>query len=218
MPEPIEVTTASFHVFAVTTAGPAYVWILPDNDGPDEDNPLAGDTVQVTSDGWVDLDFSDAGLTFEANEKFYVVALHAFESSFSFSMDQTTPLSFRGWEYTGGLAPDRDREVSDVMFKVYADAGTGIDEEIIPKTFYVDQNYPNPFNAMTNINFAIDNESDVRIGIYNVVGQLVNDLSGHFKAGQNSVSWNASDVASGVYFYKISVGDNVETKKMVLLK
>ncbi len=219
MPEPVEITTASFNVFSVTTAGPAYVWILPDNgSGPDEENPLAGDTVQVIATGWVNLDFSWAGLTFDANEKFYLVVLHALESTFAFSMDQTSPLSYRGWEYTGGLAPDRDRGVSDVMFKVFANPGTGIDDEIIPVGFSLDQNYPNPFNAMTNINFALERESDVRIGVYNVVGQLVNDLSGHFRAGENSVSWNASDVASGVYFYRVSVGDNAETRKMVLLK
>jgi hypothetical protein len=218
MPEAIEVTSASFNVFAVSSQGPAYVWILPDDDGPDEDNPLAGDTVNVTSDGWYDLDFSDAGLTFAPNEKFYVVAIHAYQNTFSFAMDQSTPLSYRGWEYTGGLAPDRDRGVSDVMFKVYADATTGIDDEYLPKSFSVSQNYPNPFNARTNISFSIERESDVSIGIYNIAGQMVTDLSGHYRAGDHVVTWDASDVASGVYFYRVVSNDNSQSRKMVLLK
>jgi len=220
IPEAIVLNSASFHVFAVTTAGPAYFWILPDVGGhPDEDNPLAGDTLQVTADGWYDVDFSWANLNFAANEKFYLVAIHAFENTFQFSMDQTAPLSFRGWEYTGGLAPDRDREVSDVMFKISADVSTGVvDNNVVPKSFSVAQNYPNPFNAMTNISFVIDHESDVNISIYNVVGQMVTDLSGHFQAGNNIVTWDASKNASGVYFYRVNIGDKSETLKMVLLK
>lgn len=219
VPQAIEVTSASFNVFGVTTSGPAYIWFLPDVDGqPDEDNPLAGDTVTVNSTGWVNVDFSSAGLNFAANEKFYLVVLHAFQNTFSFSMDQTSPLSYRGWEYTGGLAPDRDREVSDVMFKVMANASTGIDDNPVPRAFSVSQNYPNPFNARTNINFSIDRESDVNIGIYNIAGQLVADLSNHFRAGENIITWDASDVASGVYFYRIATADNSETRKMVLLK
>jgi len=221
VPSAIEVTSASFNIFAVTTAGPAYIWFLADNNGqPDDDNPIAGDTVQVgTSDtGWKTIDFSWADLTFAPNEKFYLVVLHAYENTFQFSMDQTAPLSNRGWEYTGGLAPDRDREVSDVMFQISADEATGIVETIMPKTFSVDQNYPNPFNAMTNIRFAVDRDSDVKIGIYNIVGQMVADFSGHFRAGENIITWDASDVASGVYFYRIESGNSLEMRKMVLLK
>ncbi len=221
MPEAIEVTSASFNVNSVSTAGPAYVWILPD-DGtgqPDEANPLAADTVTVYNTGWIDIDFSWAGLTFEPNEKFFVVAIHANQSTFWFGMDNDPPLSYRGWEYTGGLAPDRNREVSDIMIKVMANAATGIDDyEISPKSFSISQNYPNPFNARTNISFSIDRESDVSIGIYNVAGQRVADLSDHFKAGENLVTWDAFDIATGIYFYRIEYNNAVETRKMVLLK
>jgi len=219
IPEPIVLNTGSFNVYAVTTAGPAYVWVLPDVDGhPDETNPLAGDTVNVTSDGWYDIDFSSFNLSFAANEKFYLVALHAYESTFQFSMDQTAPLSYRGWEYTGGLAPDRDREVSDVMFKISADVSTGVVDDVIPTSFTVSQNYPNPFNANTNISFNLDRDSDVNIGIYNVIGQKVADFSGRYSTGENMVTWDASSAASGVYFYRVEAGDHSETMKMVLLK
>ena len=218
IPEAIELTSGSFHVFSVSLQGPAYIWILPDSDGPDESNPLAVDTVMVAEDGWVDIDFSSAGLTFGAREKFYMVVIHAFPGTFTFSMDRSIPLSYRGWEYHGGFAPDRDREISEVMFKIYANASTAVENDIIPESFGVAQNYPNPFNANTNINFTINNESEVRVDIYNAIGQLVDEFSGHFQAGENSITWNGSDFASGVYFYKISVDDNAETRKMTLIK
>jgi len=123
VPETLRVTRASINVVA-SVNGPAYVWFLPD-DGtgmPDQDNILAADTADITTSGWVDFDFSWAtNLYFAPNAKFWLVAVHAFMNTFAFSMDQTVPLSYRGWEYTGGLAPDRDRGISDIMFKIFAD-------------------------------------------------------------------------------------------------
>lgn len=222
LPEGVRMTIAYFNVFTFTSSGPAYIWVLPDdgNGHPDEANPLAGDTITITSDGWKTIDFTNDSLSFAPNDKFWIVAIHAFQSTFAFGMDQTIPLSNRGWEYTGGLAPDRDRALSDVMIKFDGEISTsGVeDDNLAPTTFSLAQNYPNPFNAKTNIAFTMENESDVTIGIFNLMGQKVADLSGHFGAGDNMVSWDASDVASGVYFYRLSVGDNSETMKMVLLK
>jgi hypothetical protein len=225
VPEPIKVTHGSFNVEAVTADGPAYIWIMPDSSGhPYESNILAGDTVQITSDmggSWVDVDFSWADLEFAANAKFYLVVLHALQNTFSFAMDNSVPLSNRGWEYTGGLAPDRDRGSSDIMFKVMADTisgAQGVDEGALPKTFSLAQNYPNPFNAQTSIRFSLTKESDVRFDIYNIAGQRIDAIFGHYGAGSNSLIWDASAVASGVYFYKMSVGDISQTRRMVLVK
>jgi len=222
LPEGVHITTAYFNIFSFTATGPAYIWILPD-DGtghPDEANPLAGDTLTITSDGWKTVDFSNANVNIAAYDKFWIVEIHAIQSTFAFGMDQSIPLSYRGWEYTGGLAPDRDRELSDIMIKFDGEASAlGVDDEnITPSVFSLSQNYPNPFNARTNIAFTIDRESDVSIAIYNITGQKVTDLSGHFEAGKNMVKWDASEVASGVYFYRVSTDDKTETRKMMLLK
>jgi hypothetical protein len=89
----------------------------------------------------------------------------------------------------------------------------------IPKEFSVSQNFPNPFNARTKINFALPEAANVNIAIYNIAGQLVSNMDlGYMPAGNQSVNWNASDVASGVYFYKVSAGDHSKTLKMTLLK
>lgn len=90
----------------------------------------------------------------------------------------------------------------------------------IPTEFSVSQNFPNPFNAKTSINFALPTAADnATINIYNVAGQLVHTFDlGHVAAGYQTVVWDASDVASGIYFYKVSAGDFTKTLKMTLLK
>jgi hypothetical protein len=91
-------------------------------------------------------------------------------------------------------------------------------EAPLPTAFAVEQNYPNPFNARTQIGVALPEASDVNVDIYSVTGQLVETISGHYEAGNHSITWDASDVSSGVYFYKVTAGDFSQTMKMTLLK
>jgi flagellar hook assembly protein FlgD len=83
---------------------------------------------------------------------------------------------------------------------------------------------PNPFNPNTVIMFAIPKPGEVRIEVFNVLGQKVKTLANEFsKAGYKRVEWdgtddNGSSVASGVYLYRMTAGDFSETKKMLLLK
>ena len=81
------------------------------------------------------------------------------------------------------------------------------------------QNYPNPFNPVTKINYAIPVDSDVSLILYNLRGHEVARLVDSKRiAGNHSISWNASNVASGIYFYRLKAGDFVQTRKMVLSK
>ncbi len=89
----------------------------------------------------------------------------------------------------------------------------------VPSKFALMQNYPNPFNPSTTIKFAIPKEGYVEMKLYDILGKEVAVLvSDPFRAGIYSVEFDASRLASGVYFYKITVGDFTDTKKMVLLK
>jgi hypothetical protein len=88
----------------------------------------------------------------------------------------------------------------------------------LPTAFAVNGNYPNPFNAKTMINFALPTASDVKVQIYSITGQLVESISGQYEAGNHSITWDASNVSSGVYFYKVSAGSFNQTMKMTLLK
>jgi lysophospholipase L1-like esterase len=98
--------------------------------------------------------------------------------------------------------------------------------ESAPTAFMLEQNYPNPFNPTTMLRFALPEASDVRLIIYNVLGQVVKTFAdGTQEAGYHEVEWNASNVASGLYFYRIdatSVSNPSErfsqTRKMILIK
>ena len=94
----------------------------------------------------------------------------------------------------------------------------------IVKSFQLSQNYPNPFNPSTIIQYSIPRESQVRIDVYNVIGQRITTLINSMqKSGNYEVTWDASALASGVYFYSIKASDNTgknyfAVKKMMLLK
>lgn len=85
-------------------------------------------------------------------------------------------------------------------------------------------NYPNPFNPSTNISFSLPVATEVTIEIYNLLGQkIVTLVKADYEAGEHIVQWNGRDaggsvVASGIYFYRLTTGDFVEAKKMLLLK
>lgn len=89
----------------------------------------------------------------------------------------------------------------------------------LPVTFELAQNYPNPFNPQTTINYQLPKDVFVTVKIYDMLGRevamLVNQSQ---KAGYYSVVWNASQVSSGIYFYKMNAGDFSSIKKMVVLK
>jgi hypothetical protein len=89
---------------------------------------------------------------------------------------------------------------------------------VIPSDYSLSQNYPNPFNPVTTIELALPTASDWTIAIFNVSGQKVAEYSGHNEAGIVTVNWDASNLASGLYFYKSNAGNFSATKKMVLLK
>jgi hypothetical protein len=99
-------------------------------------------------------------------------------------------------------------EIADIAYKV-----------VVPVSYSLSQNHPNPFNPVTEIRFSIPVASSVRLDIFNVSGQRVTTLvNRHLEAGDHSVSWDGSNVASGVYLYRMEADGFVETRKMVLLK
>ncbi len=88
-----------------------------------------------------------------------------------------------------------------------------------PRDFELMGNYPNPFIPATQIRFYLPEASNVRIEIYNVLGQRIARLLDEMTdAGEHVVEWDGSAAASGVYFYRFQVGGHVETQKMLLLK
>jgi hypothetical protein len=88
-----------------------------------------------------------------------------------------------------------------------------------PLTFTLKQNYPNPFNSSTNISFNIPYKSFVSLKIYDRLGREVATLcSEEIPAGYYTRKWNAANVSSGIYFYRLQTGTFTETKKLILLR
>jgi Secretion system C-terminal sorting domain len=89
----------------------------------------------------------------------------------------------------------------------------------VANTFKLSQNYPNPFNPTTTINFNLAKASDVKLTVYNMLGQKVMTLvDSHMNAGQQHFVFDASKLTSGVYFYRLDAGSFSSVKKMMLLK
>ena len=92
--------------------------------------------------------------------------------------------------------------------------------ENIISGYVLQQNYPNPFNPLTTINYQLPKNSYISIKVYNVTGEEVKTLLNYFQhAGIYSISFDATGLSSGIYFYKLRADGNlIETKKMLLLK
>lgn len=88
-----------------------------------------------------------------------------------------------------------------------------------PKSYHLTQNYPNPFNPSTTIEYDLPKASNVSIEVYNTSGQKITTLlNKKMAAGNHEVEFNAANLSSGVYFYRIQAGEFHDVKKMILLR
>lgn len=140
---------------------------------------------------------------------------------------------FSAWKSVVYFIPDSVRNYSAAII-FYSDSGTkqislsGIgkdnavsveSEYTTPSTFSLEQNYPNPFNPGTKISWQSPVSSLQTIKVFDVLGTEVATLVNEFRnAGNYEVNFNASNIPSGVYFYRLQVGNIIETKKMILMK
>jgi photosystem II stability/assembly factor-like uncharacterized protein len=111
-----------------------------------------------------------------------------------------------------------------VILKTTMDGiATGIDEDPLPDlepvSYCLHQNYPNPFNPRTTIHFGLPHTEYVTLKVYNVLGEEVSMIvEGKHGAGMHHATWDASGLPSGVYFYRLTAGEYVQTNKMVLTR
>ena len=104
-------------------------------------------------------------------------------------------------------------------YSVITDINENTYNASVPNDFNLYQNYPNPFNPATNIKFDIPNSGNVSLKIYDQLGNEMTSLVDGFKnAGSYNISFNASELPSGVYFYKLNTNGNSIAKKMLLIK
>ncbi|NIV12312.1 MAG: T9SS type A sorting domain-containing protein, partial [Aliifodinibius sp.] len=125
-------------------------------------------------------------------------------------------------DYLAGDIMRRAKSFGTIRFELTT---TGIkpdygDRDNLAKSFVLHQNYPNPFNPETQIKFTLDQGAHVKLDVYDILGRKVTTLvDGKRLAGGHSVTWSADDLASGVYFYRLSIDDKpVSTKKAILMR
>lgn len=119
---------------------------------------------------------------------------------------------WRGLNGGSGL----DTEIADAWAPESAQMDT---DPTLPEAVALDQNFPNPFNPSTSVAFVLPEASDVKLMVFNVLGQEVATLAeGRYPAGRHLVQWDAQGKASGTYFYRLQSGNKVQTRSMVLLK
>ena len=108
-------------------------------------------------------------------------------------------------------------DMSDSVFTI--DQVTSLEDKNLPKTYALYLNYPNPFNPFTSISYSIPKTSLTKLIVYDILGREIKTLVNEEKLpGNYEIEFNASDLSSGIYFYRLQTGNFIETKKMVLMK
>ncbi|MEE9553029.1 MAG: T9SS type A sorting domain-containing protein, partial [candidate division Zixibacteria bacterium] len=119
----------------------------------------------------------------------------------------------------GGTSLSDIQANADAAIARYSGMTSVDDNPVQPDIFFLSQNYPNPFNARTTIEFNVPSTQQVKLEAFDLLGRKVVVLvDNQLEAGAHIVNWDCSELPSGVYFYRLSVGENTATKKMTLLK
>jgi hypothetical protein len=111
--------------------------------------------------------------------------------------------------------------MQDVVYDEFEITGTGVtpSHDQIPASFVLNQNYPNPFNPSTKITYTVPEKTDLNLSVFNVLGEKVATLvDGPKNAGTYTVDFSATNLPSGVYYYRLKSGSFSETKNMVVMK
>ena len=131
-------------------------------------------------------------------------------------------IAIRSLDAEGNLSAMSNLVSAIATFSIIADVDD--DQDGLPDDYALDQNYPNPFNPTTTIAYALPEAGDVTLEVFNINGQVVSTLIDQRQpAGYHEVEWdghnsNGAPAATGVYFYRLTTNDFVESKKMMLLK
>ncbi len=149
------------------------------------------------------LVFSFQGHALPENLPFEFVNVEGFEG--------TSTIEFKDFILAGSKGNNVEVETQsyDINFS----------DRVLPVKTELSGSYPNPFNPTTSINYGLEKDGHVEIMIYDAAGRLVEELvNGHQEGGSYSITWNASNQSSGMYFAKMVAGNVVQTQKLVLLK
>ena len=147
---------------------------------------------------------ASCGFPFHVDSTYLVYALPYVDTLFTHLCTRTRPLS---------------QAAEDLAFLTTVSVEQDSKQLALPTTLELLQNYRNPFNPSTTIRYELPKAANVSLKIFNTLGQVVATLvNERMDAGYNQVQWNASNVPSGIYFYRLQAGEFLETKKMIVLR
>jgi len=190
----------------------------------------SGDVLDITDagSGYLLASFTDDGrvafVRFEPDQEFYPGAIDVpagWRSFIGNGRDASSAPPFYYYNFTPESEKVFFAEVAN-MIKLGGGPKIGVKHwrnVNVPSAPVLSQNYPNPFNPTTTIAFTLPERSSIQLLLYDPLGTVVKEIaSGDFEAGLHEVKLNASDLASGIYFYKLQAGSFLSAKKLVLMK
>ena len=202
---------------------PAEIIIYNDDGGPGSPigSPTEIDPTVIGSFSTFDVDYQ-----ISSGQVFYISLQNRTEEMVTAGIDLTSPhyrtsyayVPSLGWIYLAdeGTYANYDLMIRAILHRSSTHAADNISS--IPR-FSLGNNYPNPFNPATAISYSIPELSDVKLEVFNLTGQKVKTVVNETqKAGNYLVRLDAGNLPSGIYFYKLTAGDNTVTKKMLLMK
>ena len=179
---------------------------------------LRFDNVTVGENPDAPSDFGEWSFATTGTEDFLRAddASQGIASDFNASLTPGVELDFiRGvWWFSFGNYKLVPESINDLM-----GGGVANEDETLPNSFALNQNYPNPFNPTTTISYQVPATGLVTLEVFDILGRSVSVLINEtISAGQYTVDFNAANLPSGMYLYRLTAGENVETKKMLLMK
>lgn len=212
-----------------TTAEPYFEWTVNNNSSydslslqvyemPDRDYPSVFNSTEIQGD------FDNFYLLIENNENelSYKVqySINSPDNDFQdIHSDSFYYIDHPGFVYFKFVVLIESERADSVMLVIEQQFGLSVEDEPHPDKFSLSQNYPNPFNPETFIPFQLPEKSDVRLEVFDMLGRRVAVLLDDILLPSTHLTrFDASGLASGVYIYRITAGDFVQTKQMVLVK
>jgi len=196
------------------------VYVYDSFDGTSPGNLMDSVSGSTSISDWITVTIDSVAV---ASGQDFFVSIKFINETYAFCFDNTGQLS--GRSYLSGDGVNYDNMLSaygdaNIRAKVSSDAFAGIElVAAVPNEIMLFPNYPNPFNPETTFSFNIASLQETSLRIYDIQGRLIETLvDDKINPGFHTISWNASKVATGVYFVKLISGEKIKTQKIMVLK
>ncbi|MBD3168440.1 MAG: T9SS type A sorting domain-containing protein [candidate division Zixibacteria bacterium] len=226
IPSTTYITRVEFWTTDITTDVDVYIY--DDFDGNSKSNLLASNlNNQFDEAGYHSVELTTPYLASSSQDVYVVVKFTNDSYTYPLAADDqgpnetsTTYMSSSGGDGTWYDLGAGQSDDACIRLRTSTTLDVGTEEFAqVPDDLLILQNYPNPFNARTNIEYGVTDDCHVDLRVYNLLGREVATLVDGFKhAGYHKAVWNSGEVPSGVYFYRLTAGENTQTRKMIVLK